>query len=82
MTPAELARCQQDLAELGSLIQKLHCLEGDLPVSNVDLEKRISMQVSEGVGCSFAVDLNIAVRTKPSECFCCVTRVDGILWGE
>ncbi|XP_060798318.1 oxysterol-binding protein-related protein 6-like [Neoarius graeffei] len=40
----ELARCQLDLAELGRLIQMLQCLEGDLPITNVDLEKRISMQ--------------------------------------
>lgn len=50
LTPAELARCQLDLAELGRLIKMLHCLEGDLPISNMDLEKRISMQVSEGAG--------------------------------
>ncbi|XP_053468845.1 oxysterol-binding protein-related protein 6-like isoform X3 [Ictalurus furcatus] len=40
----ELDRCQLDLAELGRLIQMLHCLEGDLPITNKDLEKRISMQ--------------------------------------
>ncbi|XP_027013318.2 oxysterol-binding protein-related protein 6-like [Tachysurus fulvidraco] len=42
----ELARCQLDLAELGRLIQMLHLLEADLsnPISNKDLEKRISMQ--------------------------------------
>ncbi|KAK2836134.1 hypothetical protein Q7C36_014003 [Tachysurus vachellii] len=42
----ELARCQLDLAELGRLIQLLHLLEADLsnPISNKDLEKRISMQ--------------------------------------
>lgn len=48
LTPVELARCQLDLAELGRLIQMLQCLEGDLPITNVDLEKRISMQVSGG----------------------------------
>ncbi|KAI5607257.1 oxysterol-binding protein-related protein 7, partial [Silurus asotus] len=40
----ELSRCQLDLAELGQLIQMLHSLDGDLPISNMDLEKRISMQ--------------------------------------
>ncbi|XP_076864400.1 oxysterol-binding protein-related protein 7-like isoform X2 [Brachyhypopomus gauderio] len=40
----DLARCEQDLAELGCLIQKLHCLEGDLPITNTDLEQRINMQ--------------------------------------
>uniref|UniRef100_A0A8C2J2V1 Oxysterol-binding protein n=2 Tax=Cyprinus carpio TaxID=7962 RepID=A0A8C2J2V1_CYPCA len=42
----ELARCQLDLAELSSLIQKLHWHEGGLPITNTDLEHRISMQVS------------------------------------
>ncbi|XP_016301862.1 oxysterol-binding protein-related protein 3-like isoform X1 [Sinocyclocheilus anshuiensis] len=40
----ELARCQLDLAELSSLIQKLHWHEGGLPITNTDLEHRISMQ--------------------------------------
>ncbi|XP_050960225.1 oxysterol-binding protein-related protein 7 isoform X1 [Labeo rohita] len=40
----ELARCQLDLAELSSLIQKLHWHEGGLPITNVDLERRIGMQ--------------------------------------
>ncbi|KAI4903561.1 hypothetical protein NFI96_022909 [Prochilodus magdalenae] len=40
----ELARCEQDLAELCRLIQRLHWLEGDLPITNNDLERRISMQ--------------------------------------
>ncbi|KAL1255523.1 hypothetical protein QQF64_013584 [Cirrhinus molitorella] len=39
----ELARCQLDLAELSSLIQKLHWHEGR-PITNTDLERRISMQ--------------------------------------
>ncbi|KAL0150927.1 hypothetical protein M9458_053846 [Cirrhinus mrigala] len=40
----ELARCQLDLAELSSLVQKLHWHEGGLPTTNMDLERRISMQ--------------------------------------
>uniref|UniRef100_A0A672RAJ2 Oxysterol-binding protein n=1 Tax=Sinocyclocheilus grahami TaxID=75366 RepID=A0A672RAJ2_SINGR len=40
----ELARCQLNLAELSSLIQKLHWHEGGLPITNTDLERRISMQ--------------------------------------
>ncbi|XP_058609391.1 oxysterol-binding protein-related protein 6-like isoform X3 [Onychostoma macrolepis] len=42
----ELARCQLDLAELSNLIQKLHWHEGGLPITNTDLERRISMQFS------------------------------------
>uniref|UniRef100_A0A8B9KPN0 Oxysterol-binding protein n=1 Tax=Astyanax mexicanus TaxID=7994 RepID=A0A8B9KPN0_ASTMX len=41
----ELARCELDLADLCRLIQRLHWLEGDLPITNNDLERRISMQV-------------------------------------
>ncbi|KAG9279499.1 oxysterol-binding protein-related protein 7-like [Astyanax mexicanus] len=40
----ELARCELDLADLCRLIQRLHWLEGDLPITNNDLERRISMQ--------------------------------------
>uniref|UniRef100_A0A672PCG0 Oxysterol-binding protein n=1 Tax=Sinocyclocheilus grahami TaxID=75366 RepID=A0A672PCG0_SINGR len=40
----ELARCQLDIAELSSLIQKLHWHEGGLPITNMDLERRISIQ--------------------------------------
>ncbi|XP_030649121.1 oxysterol-binding protein-related protein 7-like [Chanos chanos] len=40
----ELARCQLDLDGLGGLIQRLQCLEGGLPITNMDLERRISMQ--------------------------------------
>ncbi|XP_051728793.1 oxysterol-binding protein-related protein 7-like isoform X4 [Ctenopharyngodon idella] len=40
----ELARCQLDLAELSSLIQKLNWHEVGLPISSTDLERRISMQ--------------------------------------
>ncbi|XP_055076480.1 oxysterol-binding protein-related protein 7 [Misgurnus anguillicaudatus] len=44
MCQQELVRCQQDLAELSSLIQKLHWHAGGLPITNTDLEHRISMQ--------------------------------------
>ncbi|XDV34337.1 hypothetical protein PO909_004504 [Leuciscus waleckii] len=40
----ELARCKLDLAELSSVIQKLHWHEGGLPITSTDLERRISMQ--------------------------------------
>ncbi|XP_067282339.1 oxysterol-binding protein-related protein 7-like isoform X3 [Pseudorasbora parva] len=40
----ELARCQLDLAELSSLIQKLHWHGGALPITSTDLERRISIQ--------------------------------------
>ncbi|XP_031430703.1 oxysterol-binding protein-related protein 7-like isoform X1 [Clupea harengus] len=40
----ELSRCELDLAELGRLIQRLHWLEGGLPITYSDLERRISMQ--------------------------------------
>ncbi|XP_028840939.1 oxysterol-binding protein-related protein 7-like [Denticeps clupeoides] len=40
----ELSRCQLDLAELDRLIQRLHCLDGGLPITDKDLEHRISMQ--------------------------------------
>ncbi|XP_066530828.1 oxysterol-binding protein-related protein 7-like [Hoplias malabaricus] len=39
-----LTQCKQDLSELCCLVQRLHLLEGDLPVSDRDLERRISMQ--------------------------------------
>lgn len=42
----DLARCQAELTELAQLIQRLHWLEGGLPITNTDLEMRISMQVS------------------------------------
>lgn len=42
----ELARCQLELTELAQLIQRLHWLEGGLPVTSTDLDMRISMQVS------------------------------------
>lgn len=42
----DLARSQAELTELAQLIQRLHWLEGGLPITNTDLEKRISMQVS------------------------------------
>uniref|UniRef100_A0AAY4CW61 Oxysterol-binding protein n=1 Tax=Denticeps clupeoides TaxID=299321 RepID=A0AAY4CW61_9TELE len=41
---SELSRCQLDLAELDRLIQRLHCLDGGLPITDKDLEHRISMQ--------------------------------------
>lgn len=43
---SELARCQVELTELAQLIQRLHWLEGGLPITSTDLEMRISMQVS------------------------------------
>ncbi|XP_068435282.1 oxysterol-binding protein-related protein 7-like isoform X2 [Clinocottus analis] len=43
-TSNDLARCQAELAELALLIQRLHWLEGGLPITNTDLEMRISMQ--------------------------------------
>lgn len=43
---ADLARCQLELTELAQLIQRLHWLEGGLPITSTDLEMRISMQVS------------------------------------
>ncbi|XP_041812364.1 oxysterol-binding protein-related protein 7-like isoform X2 [Chelmon rostratus] len=42
-TSNDLARCQAELAELAQLIQRLHWLEGGLPITNTDLEMRISM---------------------------------------
>ncbi|XP_030264193.1 oxysterol-binding protein-related protein 7-like isoform X1 [Sparus aurata] len=43
-TSNDLARCQAELTELAQLIQRLHWLEGGLPITNTDLEMRISMQ--------------------------------------
>ncbi|XP_035037255.1 oxysterol-binding protein-related protein 7 [Hippoglossus stenolepis] len=43
-TTNDLARCQTELTELAQLIQRLHWLEGGLPITNSDLEMRISMQ--------------------------------------
>ncbi|KAM9392922.1 oxysterol-binding protein-related protein 7-like isoform 2-T2 [Pholidichthys leucotaenia] len=43
-TTNDLARCQAELTELVQLIQRLHWLEGGLPITNTDLEMRISMQ--------------------------------------
>ncbi|XP_010788015.1 oxysterol-binding protein-related protein 6-like [Notothenia coriiceps] len=43
-TSNDLARCQVELTELAQLIQRLHWLEGGLPITNTDLEMRISMQ--------------------------------------
>ncbi|XP_061906572.1 oxysterol-binding protein-related protein 7-like isoform X1 [Entelurus aequoreus] len=43
-TSTDLSRCQTDLAELMHLIQQLHWLEGGLPVTDRDLQMRISMQ--------------------------------------
>ncbi|XP_031733813.1 oxysterol-binding protein-related protein 7-like isoform X2 [Anarrhichthys ocellatus] len=40
----DLARCQVEMTELALLIQRLHWLEGGLPITNTDLEMRISMQ--------------------------------------
>ncbi|XP_019714189.1 oxysterol-binding protein-related protein 7-like isoform X3 [Hippocampus comes] len=43
-TSNDLTRCQTDLTELALLIQRLHWLEGGYPVTDTDLEMRISMQ--------------------------------------
>ncbi|CAL9693987.1 unnamed protein product [Knipowitschia caucasica] len=43
-TSNELARCQAELADMAQLIQRLHWLEGGLPITSTDLEMRISMQ--------------------------------------
>ncbi|KAF3845778.1 hypothetical protein F7725_002856, partial [Dissostichus mawsoni] len=43
-TSNDLARCQMELTDLAQLIQRLHWLEGGLPITNTDLEMRISMQ--------------------------------------
>ncbi|XP_035471563.2 oxysterol-binding protein-related protein 7 isoform X1 [Scophthalmus maximus] len=43
-TTNDLARCQTELTELAQLIQRLHWLEGGLPITNTDLDMRISMQ--------------------------------------
>ncbi|XP_054615259.1 oxysterol-binding protein-related protein 7-like isoform X2 [Dunckerocampus dactyliophorus] len=43
-TSNDLTRCQTDLTELAHLIQRLHWLEGGLPVTDTDLQMRISMQ--------------------------------------
>ncbi|XP_076018759.1 oxysterol-binding protein-related protein 7-like isoform X2 [Genypterus blacodes] len=43
-TSQELSSCQTELTELAQLIQRLHWLEGGLPITNTDLEMRISMQ--------------------------------------
>ncbi|XP_029015247.1 oxysterol-binding protein-related protein 7-like isoform X2 [Betta splendens] len=43
-TSNDLARCQAELTELAQLIQRLQWLEGGLPITNSDLEMRISMQ--------------------------------------
>ncbi|XP_051905600.1 oxysterol-binding protein-related protein 7-like isoform X2 [Hippocampus zosterae] len=43
-TSNDLTRCQADLTELALLIQRLHWLEGGYPVTDTDLEMRISMQ--------------------------------------
>lgn len=43
---SELIRCQAELSELAHLIQRLHWLEGGLPVTSTDLEMRINVNVS------------------------------------
>ncbi|XP_053707756.1 oxysterol-binding protein-related protein 7-like isoform X1 [Synchiropus splendidus] len=40
----DLAQCQAELTELAQLIQRLQWLEGGFPITNTDLEMRISMQ--------------------------------------
>lgn len=53
---SELTRCQLELTELAQLIQRLHWLEGGLPITSTDLDMRISMHVSMEWGlfkCSF-----------------------------
>uniref|UniRef100_A0A3P9NH21 Oxysterol-binding protein n=1 Tax=Poecilia reticulata TaxID=8081 RepID=A0A3P9NH21_POERE len=44
LSTVNLARSQAELAELVQLIQRLHWLEGSVPITNTDLEMRISMQ--------------------------------------
>lgn len=44
---SELARCQGELSELAQLIQRLHWLEGGLPITSTDLEMRINVNVGE-----------------------------------
>lgn len=46
---SELVRCQAELSELAHLIQRLHWLEGGLPVTSTDLEMRINVNVSHAV---------------------------------
>ncbi|XP_043954932.1 oxysterol-binding protein-related protein 6-like isoform X2 [Gambusia affinis] len=43
-TANDLARSQAELTELVQLVQRLHWLEGSVPITNTDLEMRISMQ--------------------------------------
>uniref|UniRef100_A0A3B5M2Y4 Oxysterol-binding protein n=1 Tax=Xiphophorus couchianus TaxID=32473 RepID=A0A3B5M2Y4_9TELE len=43
-TANDLARSQAELTELVQLIQRLQWLEGSVPITNTDLEMRISMQ--------------------------------------
>ncbi|XP_008298720.1 oxysterol-binding protein-related protein 6-like [Stegastes partitus] len=43
-TSNDLNRCQAELTELAQLIQRLHWLEGGVPVTDTDLEMRINMQ--------------------------------------
>lgn len=42
-TSNELVRCQAELSELAQLIQRLHWLEGGLPITSTDLEMRINV---------------------------------------
>lgn len=64
VTCAELARCQLDLAELTRLIQKLHWDAGGLPITNTELEHRISMQAS------------LLVQHRPQKTFTVITHDD------
>uniref|UniRef100_A0A3B4BPB8 Oxysterol-binding protein n=1 Tax=Pygocentrus nattereri TaxID=42514 RepID=A0A3B4BPB8_PYGNA len=59
-----LARCELDLAELSRLIQRLHWLEGDLPITDSDLEHRISMHVRP-LYCVVSVGLNCLSASTP-----------------
>ncbi|XP_047216065.1 oxysterol-binding protein-related protein 6-like isoform X1 [Girardinichthys multiradiatus] len=43
-TSNDLDQNQADLKELAQLVQRLHWLEGGIPITNTDLEMRISMQ--------------------------------------
>nr|XP_015824764.2 oxysterol-binding protein-related protein 7 isoform X2 [Nothobranchius furzeri] len=43
-TSNDLARSQAELTELAQLVQRLRWLEGGFPITNTDLEMRISMQ--------------------------------------
>ncbi|XP_031430713.1 oxysterol-binding protein-related protein 7-like isoform X2 [Clupea harengus] len=61
----ELSRCELDLAELGRLIQRLHWLEGGLPITYSDLERRISMQMYSSSYLGSTAHLGASVQSIP-----------------